>query len=264
MTELLTDSQSILSDKSVKFNNMVYPKSGWAVFIAGGPGASKSSTIKNQLLIDAAVLDCDNILNYYVKRIKIMIDKNILSDDEENEIQNIFQSQKIDITNPQINNTLYEQINQKKSLFVKKLINFIQVHEKYLENIVIDSTGNNTQAMWSTAKILKEAGYKLSFIWVVSSIKEAINRNNKRDRRVDIDYLIEVHRNLLTILPKELESNNLEMFEEVWIVFSYDISNFSMSFNEKYANTAIKLDKVNGSFHIPIKLKRKIIVLMNS
>lgn len=250
---------SILCDKSIKFGDDVYPKNGWAVFIAGGPGASKSTTIKNQLMIDAVVLDCDKILNYYIKYLQQMINEKKLSQTEINEINKIFENLSMDVSNPRINTILYK-INDDKSFFVKKFLAFVKAHNEYLENIIIDSTGNNSDALNNTAILLKNMGYKTSFIWVVSNIKEAIRRNVSRKRIVDIEYLITVHKNLLTVVPAILKSNN---FDEAWIIFSNNISDFSATFNKKYSNTAVKLNKTNDGFEIPIKLKRRIITQMD-
>ena len=49
------------------------------------------------------------------------------------------------------------------------------------------------------------------------------------------------------------------LFDEAWIVFGENVSDFSKKFSEKYANTAFKLDKENGVFTIPADMRDRIV-----
>jgi hypothetical protein len=254
--------EPILEDKTVKFGGMEYPKNGWAVFMAGGPASSKSSTIKNQLLIDGLVLDNDAIIDYYINYSKKLLKDPNLDDAKKEELKKIFEN--IDLNdkhlenNPEYNTTIHDKLEDKQ-LFLRKLQNFLNINSEFLSNIIIDSTSSNTMQLVRTANICKYLGYKLSLIWVVANINSAIKRNNNRERRLDLDYLIQTHKQIISSLPGMFKDGTFDMFDEVWVVFSRDISDFSKSFNEKYANTAFKLDKIGNSFVLPKKLNRKVI-----
>jgi hypothetical protein len=250
---------SILEDKSVKFGGEAYPKSGWAVFMAGGPGASKSTTIKNQLLIDGTVLDNDKIIEYYINYAKNLYNSNNLNEEKKKELEDIFGDvNSADLKNPEFNSNIYDKIENKK-FFSERLSLFLKDNLHFLNNIIIDTTSNNLNKLIINAEQLKTIGYKIALIWVISSVNNAIKRNANRNRRIDIDYLIDVHKNILSSLPVAFSDGTLSLINEIWIVFSDNISDFSKSFSEKYANTAFKLDNENGKFFVSDKLRKRII-----
>lgn len=46
----------------------VYPKSGWCVILAGGPGSGKGYTIENKIMLNARVIDVDELKKQYIKK----------------------------------------------------------------------------------------------------------------------------------------------------------------------------------------------------
>lgn len=255
---------TILEDRSIKFGNEVYPSNGWAIFMAGGPAASKSSTINNQLMLDGKVIDNDDITAMYLKTLKKVLNSPGTSEEIKDEIINIFG----DVTHLSPKNLAYSNVFRQKvadnKQFMSKIIGiYAKSNRLSLQNVIIDSTSSNIAVMIQTALLFQSYGYKLGLVWVVANINNAINRNMERNRTVDVDYLIDTHKKLLSTLPKFFSNGTLWMFNEVWLIFSKNVSDFSMSFNEKYANTAIKLDKVDNNFILPKKVHRRAIKLVD-
>lgn len=251
----------LLEDTSVKFGSKPYPKDGWAVFLVGGPGSGKSSTGLDRLLINAKIIDSDNINESYLKLLKTLYN----SKDTPQEVKLTIYKRYGNVNNIRLDTDAYnkefaQKVDEDKQFMHKIVDLYIKSNQHSLSNIIIDSTGNNQEALISTAKKLKSIGYKLSIVWIVTNVAEAVDRNTRRIRKVNVDYLVEIHRNLFNTIPSLLEDKNIvDIFDEAWIIFGENISNFSKKFSERYANTAFKLDKENGIFKMPPDMRDRIV-----
>lgn len=255
------DIDVLLEDTSVKFGSKPYPKDGWAVFLVGGPGSGKSSTGIDRLLINAKIIDNDDINESYLRLLKAIYN----SKDTPQEVKLTIYKKYGNVNSLRLDSSAYniefaQKVNEDKQ-FMRKMIDlYAKSNQDSLSNIIIDSTGNDREALVSTAKRLKSVGYKLSIVWIVTSVAEAIDRNTRRARKVNSEYLVKIHHSLLTTIPTLFKDKNIvELFNEAWIVFGENVSNFSKKFSEKYANTAFKLDKENGAFRIPADMKDRIV-----
>ena len=251
----------LLEDTSVKFGSKPYPKDGWAVFLVGGPGSGKSSTGLDRLLINAKIIDSDNINESYLKLLKTVYNSKDTSQEVKLTIYKKYGNvNSLRLDTDSYNREFSQKVDEDKQ-FMRKIVDlYIKSNQNSLSNIIIDSTGNNREALISTAKKLKSVGYKLSIVWIVTNVAEAAGRNTRRIRKVNVDYLVKIHHNLFTTIPAMLGDRNIaEIFDEAWIVFGENVSDFSKKFSEKYANTAFKLDKENGIFTIPADMRDRIV-----
>lgn len=264
-TRSAKDTLAIIDDKSVKCGGTVYPKNGWAVFMAGGPASGKSTVIKEQLMLSGTTLDPDNVDTKYLKTIeKALTDPKLLTDNIVDEEEKELALEMLDDLKQSDPTDLAKAIqivhNYERSPFKRKLNSFIADYSKvYLENIIIDTTGRNIDKLVEQANLLKSLGYKLCLVWVITNINEAIKHNKDRSRTVDINYLVKTHKQILEMIPKILSDGTLAMFDDAWIVFTKDFSGLTTQFSEKYANTAKQLKKDGNHFVIPQKQYRKIV-----
>lgn len=261
-------AKSVLEDKSVKPGNEVYPDNGWAIFMAGGPGAAKSTAIKTQILFDGKVIDNDHLTDLYYDYLKAQLNSNKTSEvDKSNIIKKYGDVRTFSKTSSKYNDEFRQKVIDNKQLMSKAIKMYIENSGKSMQNVIIDSTGLQTAIMIQTALMLKNIGYNIAIVWVVASINESIIRNMKRGqeggRKVDIDFLVNTHKQLLSILPNQFRNGTFGIFDDAWLIFTDKISFFSDTFNEKYANTAIRLEKRGNTFMIPPKMFRKIIRMVD-
>lgn len=260
---ILESVHALLENSAINFGGESFPKMGWAVWTAGGPGSGKSTVINNQMLIDAKVFDSDKIKEMYVKLLKRRLDEENLSQEEKDALLEPFGGRIPDFKNPKDTDLLHRYVSWKKHFFSKHLKDFIKtklLDKNFLSNLIIDTTGNDLDDIQLSALKLKQLGYKTALVWVVANIALAKRRNQRRERVVDEEYLTKVHLKLIKKMPLYLQCGNFSALDEVWIVFSKDsLNNGNVSFREKFNNTAFKLEKLGDSFIIPSNLMNEII-----
>jgi hypothetical protein len=244
----------------VTFDNKSYPREGWAVIMAGGPGSGKGFSLGNQVLIDGKVVDVDRLKELYSLWYKANRDKAAMNNPE-------FAPQngrEYDFKNPDDVFSLHKLIKAKgwKSDVYS---NFFNANER-LENIIFDITGKTLSSLKTYASMCKENfGYKTSLVWVVTNRMWAMFRNMNRDRVVPEDVFHEIH-NLL----KDSVFNFLDLkdapaiLDEAWVVFSGDAGKFKgenpVDSARDLQGTVYKIEQKGGKFVIPDKLKKKIIM----
>ena len=246
----------VVEDSAVKFGNQPYPRSGWAVFTCGGPGSGKSYTIRNQLLIDAKVLDSDNIKMLYVKLLEKLVNSPETSPRVKEQILEPYGGRLPDPKNPRDMEELHKYTSWKRHLFSKALDSFLRSSGKRLQNFVIDTTGNNVEELVLNTRLFKDLGYRVALVWVVTSIDLAKIRNKTRDRVVPEDYLEHVHRKILNTIPRAVRQGLLNTLDELWVVFSKNTD--EGMFRSRFRDTAFKLEKVNGRFELSDEMLQRI------
>jgi predicted kinase len=257
---ILASINAIEENSAVTFDNKAFPSKGWAIFTAGGPGSGKSWVIKQQFLIDAKVIDSDDIKLFYIKWLrKILADPNVDAKTKADLLSH-FGGKIPNPRNPEDMERLHYWTSHQKHFFTHMLKNFLRSSAKNLQNFILDTTGNNTQEIIDSAKIFKSLGYKVSLVWIITNIDIAKERNRNRERVVSEEYLIKTHNKIMNSIPKAITSGQLQYIDEFWLVFNNtNVSDSTVSFREKFKDTAFKLKKNGNSFELDHDLLMKIV-----
>jgi len=148
------------------------------IFMAGGPGSGKS-TVANELFdlpSDSSVnkyglklINSDNEFEQMLQKMKISSDLSKLSPDE---------FKKLTI-GPQSTREKAKQITNKK----------LVMYRNSRLGLIIDGTGDSIQSIQIKKRIMEQYGYDCYMIFVNTSLQVAIERNNKRPRKIPEDLL---------------------------------------------------------------------------
>ena len=65
----------------------------------------------------------------------------------------------------------------------------------------IDGTSANPPATMKRTGILKSIGYDVGMVWVETSVETALERASKRERPVDPDFIVKVHKDIQKLKP---------------------------------------------------------------
>lgn len=127
---------------------------------------------------------------------------------------------------------------------IKKLnSNQLALYLNSMLPLFIDGTSSNPNNLLRRTGILKGIGYDTGMIWVETSLKTALERNKKRERNVDEDFLIETHKKIQNLKSYyqsefkffvELKNDEGELSEDVVLkafkkttsFFNSDVKNF--------------------------------------
>jgi len=148
------------------------------IFMAGGPGSGKS-TVVNELFdlpsgssvnkYGLKVINSDNEFEQMLRQMKISTDLNKLSPDEFEKLT----------VGPQSTREKAKQITFKK----------LNMYRKNKLGLIIDGTGDSIQSIQIKKRIMEQYGYDCYMIFVNTSLQVAIERNNKRPRKIPEDLL---------------------------------------------------------------------------
>lgn len=188
-----------------------------AVFLAGNPGAGKTYTLSKikSGSIKPKIVNTDNFFNLFSN-----------DWDEWNKI-----SKKVKILN----------INQ--------FANYINS----MLPLAIDGTSNNISNLLKRFGILELFGYDISMVFITTSLETSIKRAEKRERKVNIDFIKKIHNEVNK--AKEFYHNKFKVFIE--------INNNEGELNNKVILKSFK--QMNNFYNSPIqnpvgiKYKQKLI-----
>lgn len=261
ISNIILASVNVIEENSaVTFDNNAFPTEGWAIFTAGGPGSGKSWVIKQQFLIDAKVIDSDDIKLFYIKWLRKKIADPNVDAKTKAELISYFGGKIPNPRNPKDMERLHYWASNRKHLFTHMVKNFLRSSAKSLQNFILDTTGNNTQEIMDSAKVFKSLGYKVSLVWIVTNIDIAKERNRNRERVVSEEYLIETHNKIMKSIPRAIITGKLKYIDEFWLVFNNThVSNSVVDFRSKFKDTAFKLKKSGTSFELDRDLLMKIV-----
>ncbi len=247
------EEQGIIDEASaVTFNKKSYPKEGWAVIMAGGAGSGKGFVISKSVLIDAKVIDVDNIKKMYNKLIS---KKEGLPEGK----------LKWDLKDPKDVAELHRIIKEKG--WREDVVNQFFTSNNKLRNIIFDITGKSASTLTNYTKMVKDLGYEVSLVWVVTNREVAIVRNLTRDRVVPENQFHAIHNQVNdTILPFLKDPNTSKNVDEAWVVFSgpavseiEDGGNTSITVRTDLKDKAFKLIKKGRAFTTFTTLKGAVI-----
>lgn len=178
--ESFFDVEPVDEAKTVTFANNTYPKENWAVIMAGGSGAGKGYVISHKIAIDAKIIDVDDLKMMYTKAAKRS--GNSIKDDRE-----------YNFKNPDDVGALHDIVDKKR--YKEKMEdNFFAAHKNGKRpNIIYDITGSKADKLKNLGKMLKDMGYKVSLVWVLTNRQVALMRNMCRARVVPQKIFHDTH-----------------------------------------------------------------------
>lgn len=227
--------QLINEDRTIKPGGVVFPKFGTAVFLAGGGGVGKSSTIKKNLLIDAKTIDVDAYKTVLAKH-GVQID-----------------GEPYDSHNPEHVSKMHEIVSQRqyKQKFTKAILDVDSHAADHLPNVIFDTNGNEPERKIATpAKECQEKGYRTVYVWVIASREQALIRNMSRDRRGSDELMHWIHNEIwdqeIPFIQSKVASDSLD---EAYIVFTSGTDLTSFSFEDP-KRCVRKLEKTDNGFKI--------------
>ena len=242
------NEELLKENRVVTFNGQSFPRDGWAVILSGGPASGKSSMAADGLMIDAKKFDVDELKNQYVRA----VDKGIIND------------RHYDLKNSEDTELLHYKIKD-LGLDTKQKDYFYNANRGVSKpNIIYDITGDSYGKTAGIINTLKEHGYKISYIWVITPRIEALVRSLKRgkvDRLVKEKILHQKFNDIIKTVPRVLTGELSEDIDEAWIYFSIPNSTvvFSKEDEDKFKLTrAVKLEKEGGRFTVPEDLGERI------
>lgn len=300
---LLANVGIILEGKFIQPLQGSFPRNNIAVIMSGSPASGKSTVINEQLLVDGKILDIDNIVKIYKKvlntryySLKTEEERAVFSLKYNNllPIPDEYEPTKDEITywNHLVTNKLGQLkldedgeyiIDKTEGTYIPKggyvRTGLLRESEKVfkkaskikfrLPNIIYDITGNKTTGLIQTANLLKDMGYYVMYVCVVTTQDRALSNNRlRKHRHINEEYVNEVYRNVYREVPKALLRGEFLSVDEAWVVFANDSKiNFvkKPGYNKKILqdvntnrfwanNTAYRLKKENGKFILPKNL----------
>ena len=148
------------------------------IFMAGGPGSGKS-TVANELFdlpsdssvnkYGLKVINSDNEFEQMLSQMKISTDLSKLSPEEFEKLT----------VGPQSTREKAKRITRKK----------LDMYRKAKLGLIIDGTGDSIQSIQIKKRIMEQYGYDCYMKFVNTSLQVAIDRNNKRPRKIPEDLL---------------------------------------------------------------------------
>lgn len=225
--KLVESITNLNEDKVVKFNGEVYPKFGWCVIVIGGSGMGKSTTFNKLVPIDARHFDVDEFKNdkYYTifenNDGSHTIHLNVTKDNynlEENGINPPFT-----LKNKSFVSFLHE-IQKPLANKVKSNMFDMGRYSKTdrLPNIVFDMTGDELHKITQIVDTAKDIGYKVSIIWVLGDIDQAIYQNAGRARHVDMPIVKKTHSGVINSVEQISKlSDEIVKIDDFWVILQY-------------------------------------------
>lgn len=260
---ILENKEPIVENTSVTFDGKTFPRFGQAIYMAGGPNSSKSTFINNQLLVDAKVMDTDNISRLYIALVRKIVNDPDVDEKVKDSYLFPFDGKVPDFSDPDDVELIHNYTTKDKQFFNSYMKNILRNTKKNLQNIVIDTTGINIDKTIDTVSLLKQLSYETTLVWVITDINTAIYRNSHRSRKVNVDYLVDVHKRILHEFPEAITNGEFKDFDNIWIAFSYNIDE-SKPHKEKYKDTVFPLKKnSDGTFNLEAKVLMQIIKVIS-
>ena len=259
----LANVEAISENTFINAKDINYPTENVAVIMMGSPASGKSTIIKEQLLVDGKKINSDDFIDLYITQLKNQL-KNATKEERERLLKP-FNGELPDKTNPEHVAALYQILVHDKN-FASKARDFFLNPQKggtSLQNLIIDTTSHDTDFLAKWLDILKDIGYYIVVLYVVTKLESALNRNKNKDRNraVDDDYLITTYQEIYNAFPTIIRNDTLSVCDELWIVFSEDVDQ-NKSAKEKYSGTAFKMYKKGKRFVIPLDIRERLMKMI--
>lgn len=202
--------------------------------------AGKGYVISHKVAIDAKIIDVDELKVLYTKAAK---KGKAIKDDRE-----------YNFKNPDDVGALHDIVD-KKAYKEKMEDNFFAGHTNgNRPNIIYDITGSKADKLKNLGKMLKDMGYQVSLVWVLTNRQVAMMRNMCRARVVPAKIFHDTHNKVNKNVFPFLQSADAKYYDEAWVVFNSPDSLKELTPEEKKEFdkfSVVKFAKKGDSFIIP-------------
>ena len=232
-------SEEVIDENTVvTFDGQMFPESGYATILAGGPGSGKSYISSRKIAIDAKVFDVDRL-----KQLYIMAQKS----------GKITDTRDYDLSKPEDVSALHQKVKDLGLKDKQEEAFYNSLSKDRLPNIMYDITGDDPNKLEKLGAKLKSVGYKVTLVWVITNRQIAMIQNLSRSRIVSQKIFHEIHnaiaKNVFPFLKARASS-----YDEAWLIFNSKeaVKELPHSTKKQLDNIGIvKLEKQGKGFNIP-------------
>ena len=165
-------------------------------------------------------------------------------------------------------------VDDLKDMWVKAIKNFKEKQEDAFfgsyengdrPNVIYDITGDSADKLKNTGKMLKDLGYHVVLVWVVTNRQVALMRNMCRSRVVSQEVFHSTHNGVLKNVLPFLKSAGAQFYNEAWVVFSSADSLKELTPEQQKAfddYKTVKLTKNGSKFEVPVELEERILTTL--
>lgn len=232
----------LFEDKIVKFNNEVAPKYGWCVIYIGGPGSGKSTATNFAVNITGKTFDPDAFKQGKIVSL-LKIDKNLVTPPAQRRLDN--------------SDYVGELHNATEPIRQKAMQNQLTLGKNYpkdvLPNIIFDIVGS-TAKFNEIIPTVKDIGYKVAIVWVLTSVEKAYLQNSKRQRKVADKVVLSGHQKVIDAVENLFASPMLHLIDEFWVIDNLNAA--TLNFDEDgnvTSDSAYAYQKDTNVYHITLK-----------
>ncbi|WWQ13061.1 Zeta toxin domain-containing protein [Morganella phage vB_Mm5] len=239
-----------LDEALITFGGKAYPKFGQVVILAGGAGSGKGFTLSKLLGIEGKVFDVDALKSLVMKSSQLSAK---IKKETGYDIKNF------DLKKPENVATIHKLLASVYGITKKNEINAYQgiltADNDRKPNLIFDVTLKSMAKLASIARDAEGLGYKkenIHIVWVMNDVNIAIEQNQKRDRIVPKEILLDTHEGAALTMAKVVTmGDDLKQYMDgdIWI-----------SFNKMNVDSKIKKSDNGGSFVVKsnyIQVKKK-------
>ena len=253
---------ALTEDKVVKFGGQTNPSYGWCVILCGGSGVGKSTAADLLVPINARRYDVDALKSDRFYKISYDGYDHILTfnngDKYALEDEGIFEPYNL------TNNEFVGWLHNKRRPMAKKLKHAIVTagsiaDSERLPNVLFDITGKSVEDFESIISEVKPLGYKIAVVWVLGEVRQAIQQNEKRERKVPIDVLLNTHRGVFNAVADiAMDGVLFSQIDEFWVILQTAFNVADKNEVDKYKTLAnvYRVERRGEALSLPDKVKQ--------
>lgn len=229
----------LTEDKQVKFGGEVNPKYGWCVIYAGGPASGKSSSAAYNVPIVGKKIDVDEFKSLENKLQVVTNDnipKNTIEPGFVKKFENgkyyreILNSEKIggdirkmNMGDPDYVSTAHEILDPLTDKIKASMRNIGKYNsQERLPNIIFDQTSKNASKVLRMVNEVKQYGYKVAIIWVLTDMSknfDAFTERGNHGRKMDPSLFMDIHPQVIKAMLSVFENPEmLSQLDEFWVI----------------------------------------------
>lgn len=236
----LLESEELLEDRMVKYGGELAPKFGWCVIYVGGPGSGKGSSTSYLSRLQGDYYNVDDLKEIermwqirdpetgkpHADNFKTPEGEKIpVLDKDGNQVYKggkpVFKDEFRNMGNSEFVSELHQEMKPLSKKWKRSILanpENLKGRDR-LPNIIFDITGDESSKIMEIVDKLKEFGYKIAIIWVLSTAERAFRNNMNRDRRVDTDNVfIPKHLGVIDAIEDIFKSGQISKIDEFWVI----------------------------------------------